>query len=149
MSFSSYGNRIKNHPLLPVVFGIVACSWMPHWSCHYYRLETQSTFVVGDWPFHFRDSWLSLFFYSGLIFLNLLSINYHKTRFAALLFSGIFHLLLGTIHVIRLLYPFKFEVFGYEWSNAASWREILIVTPFGFMCILLALFIKMKARIPS
>src|SRR5438874_2352981 len=27
-------------------FAVAACSWMPHWSCHYYRLETGSSFVA-------------------------------------------------------------------------------------------------------
>jgi len=31
-----------------IFFAIAACSWMPHWACHYYRLETNSSFVVGS-----------------------------------------------------------------------------------------------------
>lgn len=138
--------EIRNNPSLPVLFGVVACSWMPHWSCHYYRLETQSSFIVGDLHFSFLDSWLSLLLYSSLIVLNLLSISNIKSRFAALLVSGVLHVLLGLIHIIRLIYPFHFEVFGYEWSKWASIREILIVVPFGGVCVVMSLLIKSRHK---
>jgi hypothetical protein len=33
---------------------------MPHWASHYYRLETNSDFVIGSWAFSAADSVISL-----------------------------------------------------------------------------------------
>lgn len=35
---------------LPLFFAVAACSWMPHWSCHYHRLESPFRFEVIGWP---------------------------------------------------------------------------------------------------
>ena len=56
---------------LRVFFGVAACSWMPHWSCHYYRLETGSSFVVGSWEFSPTASAVHMLVYTLLIALNL------------------------------------------------------------------------------
>jgi hypothetical protein len=119
-------------------FGLTACSWMPHWSCHYYRLETGSSFVVGSWDFSRLDSVVSLLVYSTLIALNLAAISRMALRRPAALLSGVLHLVIGGLHVYRLIRPFRFEVFGYEWSQSASWREVLAVVPFGVLCLLMA-----------
>ena len=72
-----------NPKLLKLFYGLAACSWMPHWACHYYRLETQSTFVVGSWSFSYLDSVVSLLVYSFLVSLNILSIAAQKYRVVA------------------------------------------------------------------
>jgi hypothetical protein len=122
----------------PLFFGLAACSWMPHWSCHYYRLETGSSFVVGAWEFSRFDSLVSLLVYSTLIVLNLAAISRIHLRVFAALASAVLHLVIGGLHVYRLVKPFRFEVFGYEWSQSASLREVLAVVPFGVLCLLMA-----------
>jgi hypothetical protein len=129
---------------LRIFFGLAACSWMPHWACHYYRLETQSTFIVGSWAFSFADSVVSLLIYSILIAVNLLSISAEKFRIVAATLTGIGHLSLGLLHAYRLLYPFTFVVFGYSWTRGASLRESLLVVPFGLLSLFLAVAIKRK-----
>lgn len=123
---------------------MAACSWMPHWVCHYYILETGSTFIVGSWQYNIFNSLLSMLFYSILIFLNIFSVSYINIRFIAALCSGILHLTLGFVHISRLLNPFPFEVFGYEWSMGSSIREIIIVFPFGISCIAVAIIVSRK-----
>jgi hypothetical protein len=76
-------------------YGLAACSWMPHWACHYYRLETHSTFVVGSWSFSPRDSVVSLVIYSVLIALNLLAISVGRYQFVAAALTSIGHLSIG------------------------------------------------------
>jgi hypothetical protein len=108
---------------------------MPHWSCHYYRLETASSFTVGTWEFSAFDSAASLLIYSALIAMNLAAIGVLSWRRPAAAFSGLLHLAIGGLHAYRLLKPFRFEVFGYSWPQGASLREALIVIPFGFLCL--------------
>jgi len=127
---------------LPVFLGLTACSWMPHWSCHYYRIETNSSLIVGSWDYTILDSFLFMVIYSGLISLNLLAIIKNNLRFSAILSSGVLHLVLAIVHIVRLIKPFEFEVFGYEWSEAASIREIIIVGIFGLTCLYFAFLIK-------
>ena len=128
--------------LVRMFFGVAACSWMPHWACHYYRLETQSAFVVGSWTFSTVDSSVSLLIYSALIALNLLAISAERYRVIAAALTGLGHLALGSLHVYRLLRPFRFEVFGYPWSAGASLREALIVIPFGLLSLLVAVTVR-------
>lgn len=103
---------------LKVFFGLAACSWVPHWSCHYYRLETGSSFVVGNWDFSRLDSAASLLVYTILIAINLVAISSLQWRRPAALLSGLLHLAIGSLHVYRLVSPFCFEVFGYSWPRA-------------------------------
>jgi len=117
---------------------------MPHWACHYYRLETHSGFVVGSWAFSSTDSIVSLLIYSLLVALNLSAIHIEKYRIMAAALTGIGHLSLGSLHAYRLLYPFTFEVFGYSWTYGASLREVLIVVPFALLSLFVA--IALKAR---
>jgi len=131
---------------LRIFYALSACSWVPHWACHYYRLETHSTFVVGYWSFSSFDSVVALIVYSGLIALNLLSIVDIRYQIVAAALTGIGHLSLGLLHVYRLLYPFTFEVFGYEWSNGASLREVLIVVPFGLLSSFVAVAMTIQSR---
>jgi hypothetical protein len=135
---------LKTQALLRIFFGVAACSWMPHWACHYYRLETQSAFVVGTWTFSSVDSSVSLLIYSALVALNLLSISVERYRVIAAAVTGIGHLALGSLHVYRLLRPFRFEVFGYPWSAGASLREALIVIPFGLLSLFVAITVRPK-----
>ena len=117
---------------------------MPHWACHYYRLETHSTFVVGSWAFSSLDSIVSLVIYSVLIILNLVAISARRYQVIAAALTGIGHLSIGLLHAYRLLRPFTFEVFGYAWTSGASLREVLIVVPFGLLSLFVAMAIKMK-----
>jgi hypothetical protein len=117
---------------------------MPHWACHYYRLETQSTFVVGSWAFSYVDSIVSLVIYTCLVAINLISIVATKYRIVAAALTGIGHISLGMLHAYRLVSPFTFEVFGYHWSYGASLREALIVIPFGLFSMFVAFSQRMK-----
>jgi len=121
-----------------IFFAIAACSWMPHWACHYYRLETNSSFVVGSWDFTRFDSVASLLVYSALIAINLTAIVRLRYRLVAAILSGILHLAIGGLHVYRLINPFRFAVFGHPWPQSASLREALIVVPFGILCLCMA-----------
>jgi hypothetical protein len=123
---------------LQLFFGLAACSWVPHWSCHYYRLETGSSFVVGSWEFSRLDSAASLLVYTILIGINLVAIGSLQWRRSAALLSGLLHLAIGSLHVYRLVLPFRFEVFGYTWPRGASLREAIIVIPFGILCLWVA-----------
>ena len=115
---------------------------MPHWACHYYRLETHSTFVVGSWAFSSFDSVVSIVIYSVLIALNLLAISGGRYQIIAAALTGIGHLTLGSLHVYRLTHPFTFEVFDYSWSYGASLREVLILVPFGLLSLFVAIGIR-------
>ena len=138
-----------NTGALRIYFGLAACSWMPHWACHYYRLETHSSFVVGSWAFSPVDSVISLVIYTALIALNLLAISAAKYQVVAAALTGIGHLSLGLLHAYRLLHPFTFEVFGYPWTYGASLREVLIVIPFGLFSLFVAIAIKMRVALPQ
>jgi hypothetical protein len=127
---------------LKIFFAASACSWMPHWACHYYLLETRSSFIVGSWAFSFRESVASLFIYSVLIGFSLIAIQAERYRFMVAAISAIGHLVIGALHVYRLIYPFTFEVFGYSWSLGASLREALIVLPFGLASLAAAISIQ-------
>jgi hypothetical protein len=133
---------MKKEIWIPVFFAIAACSWVPHWTCHYYRLETDSSFIVGSWHYSILNSIVAMLIYSVLIFLNIFSVAYYKLRFISALFSGILHLTLAFVHISRLLNPFQFEVFGYEWSMGSSIREIIMVFPFGIVCIAVAISVS-------
>ncbi len=76
--------------------------------------------------------------YTALITINLIAIIRLDYRQVALFLSGIIHLSLGSLHAYRLFRPFRFEVFGHQWSQAASLREALIVIPFGLACLWVA-----------
>jgi len=121
-----------------VFFATAACSWMPHWSCHYYRLETGSSFVVGSWDFSRFDSVIALTIYSILIGMNLIAVVRLRMQLLAAISSGLLHLAIGGLHSYRLVFPFRFEVFGYTWSPQASLREAIIVIPFGVLCLWIA-----------
>ena len=129
--------RPSNGPLA-IFFGFSACSWVFHFACHYYRLETQSGFAVGDWVFSRTDSRMLLGVYGSLILVNLASIDWIAPRFLAALTTGLGQLALGLLHLYRLRHPFRFEVFGYPWSLAASFREAIVLTVFGILCLAVA-----------
>ena len=117
---------------------------MPHWACHYYRLETGSGFVVGSWAFSVVDSLVSLLVYTLLIILNLIAIQFESYRVVASGLTAIGHLLIGSLHIYRLIHPFTFEVFGYTWSYGASFREVIAVIPIGLISLLVAYSLKIK-----
>jgi hypothetical protein len=124
--------------LLACFFGLAACSWVPHWACHYYRLETGSTFVVGKWNFSAAESVISLIVYGLLIAINLAAISFAEYRVLSATISGIGHLSIGLLHGYRLTRPFNFEIFGHQWPRGASLREVIIVIPFGLLCLFVA-----------
>ena len=136
--------RTNKQTLLPIFFGLTACSFVPHWACHYYRLETESSFIFGQCSFTVLESLLSMTLYTIIIGLNLFSIVFGQTRIVATLFAGILHLTLGVIHIVRLIHPFKFEIFNLDWPLNSSLREILIVVPFGIICIVIGLTLLRK-----
>jgi hypothetical protein len=115
---------------------------MPHWACHYYRLETHSSFIVGSWNYSSADSIVSLLIYTCLVILNLSAIQIERYRVIAAGLSGLGHVGLGVLHVYRLMHPFTFEVFGYSWSQMASLREVLIVLPIGVLSLIVASALK-------
>jgi len=124
--------------LYAIFYGLIACSFMPHWACHYYRIETESSFVVESWNFTVADSIVFMIIYSIIILLNLFAISFKNLRVTASLIAGIVHLTLGIIHIIRIINPFKFEIFYLNWSLNSSVRECIIIIPFGILCILLS-----------
>jgi hypothetical protein len=137
-------NLVSDPRFLRTFYGVAACSWMPHWACHYYRLETHSGFVVGSWAFSSTDSIVSLVIYSLLIALNIVAIQAEAYRFAAAALTGVGHLGIGALHAYRLLYTFTFEVFGYSWTYGASLREVIIVIPFAFLSLFVAARLRAK-----
>jgi len=124
--------------LLKTFFAFAACSWVPHWSCHYYRLETGSSFVVGSWEFSRFDSGMSLLIYTGLILANIACVVRIEPRRTVALMSGLLHVGISSLHAYRLASPFRLEVFGYNWSPQASLHEAIIVIPFGILCLWMA-----------
>lgn len=80
--------------------------------------------------------------YTGLAALNLVAINKEQCRLVAATLTGIGHLVIGSLHALRLVHPFTFEVFGYSWSFGASLREAMITIPFGALSLFVALSIK-------
>ena len=120
---------------VPVFFASAACSWVPHWSCHYYRLETASSFAVGSWQFTKIDSLVALLIYSLLIIANLWATTAAPVRVPVAGLSGILHLGFAGLHFYRVALPFRFEVLGYSWSLTASLREAIILSLFGLLSI--------------
>jgi len=118
---------------------LLACSWMPHWSCHYYRLETNSSFTVGDWEYSVVASVVSLILYGLLIAGNLASVAFDRPRVIVATVSGIGHATLLCLHIVRLIRPFRFEVFGFTWSRNSSLREVALIVPFVVLASYLAL----------
>jgi len=121
--------------VVPVFFALSACSWVPHWACHYYRLETGSGFRVGSWQFSAADSVVAMTVYSCLIAASLAAVALPSLRFPVGVVSGIAHLAFAALHAVRIVRPFRFEVFGYPWSMDASLREVFIVGIFGVVSI--------------
>src|SRR3569832_2120582 len=134
----------KNDRLI-LFYAIAACSWMQHWDCQYYRLETGTSFAVGRYSFSRFDSYVSLVVFSVLILINVLATVQTPLRFAAALLTGLGLSALGILHIIRLIHPFRFEVFSYQWSLQSSLREVIIVFPFGILCILISLYLPRKS----
>lgn len=132
---------------LPLYFGLVACSWAPHWACHYYRLETGSSFVVGGWSATPAASLIALGVYGGFIAVCLLAIVHDSWRGAALMIAGVGHTSLGVLHLSRLFVPFDFEVFGWNWSVGASLREAVASLAFGLFSLLLLRRIRARRRL--
>lgn len=120
---------------LQLFFAVAACSWVPHWSCHYYRLETGSGFRVGSWEFSRLDSWLALVIYSVLVAANISAVVVTAARPVSALGSGVLHVAIGGLHAYRLAAPFRFDVFGYNWSLQASLREAILAIAFGVLCL--------------
>jgi hypothetical protein len=131
-------SKFISEKVLNVFCGLGACSWVPHWACHYYRLETNSTFVVGSWNFSTTDSMVSLFVYSFLIAINIMATSFRRLRVPAFFVSGCCHILIGSIHLYRLFNLFPFEVIGHSWSLSASAREAAMVIPFGIISMFIA-----------
>ena len=134
------------HRFMQLFFGFAACSWLPHWACHYYRLETGGPFIVGGWEFSPLDSIAAMLLYSGLAAFNLIAIISPKIRFPAALLSAAAHSALGAIHAVRLIHPFRFEVFGFPWSSASSMREMVMELSLGVLFIIVAFVSRRSSR---
>ena len=93
---------------------------------------------MGSWDFSRFDSALALLIYSSLILACLLAVVWTELQRLAALSSGVLHIALGALHTYRLVKPFRFEVFGYPWPQSASFREAIIVIPFGALCLWIA-----------
>jgi hypothetical protein len=119
-------------------FGLAACSWMPHWACHYFRLETNSSFVVGRWAFSEPESLVSLGVYSALVLSNLVCVIAPWPRVKTAEITGLCHCAIGVVHAARLVWPFRFEILGQRWSTAASAREAIVVSAFGVLSLAVA-----------
>jgi hypothetical protein len=130
-----------NEKLIQLFFVIAACSWMPHLSCHFYRLETHSSFVVGTYSYSRLDSFISIGIYLVFVLLNVFSVVFGRIRVFSALVSGIFHLLLASIHMYRLMHWFTFIVFGYAWPKESTILEISLIGPFGIICITMAVYL--------
>lgn len=115
---------------------------MPHWSCHFYRLETSSGFRVGSWSFTERDSLLAIAVYTLLIVANLSATTAVRPRVTVATISGMLHLLFAAIHFYRLSRPFPFQVFGYDWPMGASLREAIILSAFGMGSLAVAIRLR-------
>jgi hypothetical protein len=120
---------------------------MPHWACHYYRLETGTTFVVGDWSFSRSDSIVAMLIYTCLVGSNVAAVAFVSARPVVAVTSGVLHLGFAALHVTRLAEPFAFEVLGYSWSNEASAREVVIVGCFGVASVLIGLYTRRVAPV--
>jgi hypothetical protein len=132
-------NTIFKDGLFQALFFIlIALSFMPHWACHYYRLETGSSFIIGSWSFSPLDSWISLLFYSILVLMNVVSWFFINVRLSTAIVSGCVHTLIGLLHAFRLIHPFRFEVFNLDWPLNSSFREALILLPLGMLCFIMA-----------
>ena len=119
---------------------------MPHWSCHYYRLETGSTFVVGSYSFSIAASLFAMFVYSAIILASLFAIVTPVMRTPVAIISGVMHLAFAALHAYRIVEPFRFEVLGYPWSHEASIREVGIVGLFGVFSIALGLSLRRRPK---
>ena len=125
-------------PRSEVFFALTACSWMPHWACHFFRLGTGSTFVVGSWTFSRLDSEISLIIYGALALLNLLAVTRADLRIAAALVSASGHSCIGLLHLIRLFHPFRFEILGHPWPLGASAVQSVVLLLLAILCFLAA-----------
>ncbi len=130
-------------------FAASACSWMPHWACHYYKLETGATFVVGAWSFSRIDSLIAIGLYTLLVVVNLAAVVTPRMRMGVGIASGTLHVAFAVLHAFRVISPFRFEVLGYPWSMAASARETVIVGLFGIASITAGIAYGKRLALPS
>ena len=127
---------------IPLLFALLACSWVPHFTCHYYRLETGSSFVVGQWQFSRGHSVIMTGIYSLLVLLGLTAIMRPEVRLPLVIGSAFLHGALAFLHLYRLNRWFRFEVLGYPWSRQSSIRESLIELS------LCACFVRLALNLP-
>jgi hypothetical protein len=52
--------------------------------------------------------------------------------------TGLCHCAIGLVHAARLIWPFRFEIFGQRWSTSASAREAIVVIAFGLLSLAVA-----------
>ena len=100
--------------------------------------------MVAAWSFTPWESAAAIAVYSGLITGCLLAVQAPALRAAAAFVSGLGHTAIGALHVVRLVHPFRFEVFGYRWPIGATLREALLVLPFGLVSIALAASLRRR-----
>ena len=123
-------------------WAILSCTYMPHLSCHYYKLATNSSFIVGNWQMDLKDSIILIIFYFLLISGCILSIICRQIRKPIGIIAIAVHSSLGIIHLLRIAYPFKFKIFNIEWPMHSSILEVILSIP----CALLAIFLLSKKK---
>jgi hypothetical protein len=136
--------NLKNENWLRIFFALSACLWMPYLLAHYYSLETNTTYSIGEWDFGPLESSLAIVLFLLLTAMNLYSVSFHSLRFASAIASGVLHLTTSFIHLSRLLVPFKYELFSQEWSQPSSFRQLIITLPFGILCVGIAILLSRK-----
>jgi hypothetical protein len=120
-------------------WALLGYTYIPHLSCHYYKLATNSTFIVANWQMDLKDSIIMIIFYFSLAGSCILAILFRQIRKPIGIIAMAVHLTLGIIHFIRIWYPFKFEVFNIEWPLHSSLLEVFISIPCAFLALLLLL----------
>lgn len=131
---------------LPLFFGIAACSWMPHWACHYYWIETHSSFTAGRWVFSRSESLVALVASSGLVLMNLLGVVWARPRAWFAVITGVGHLAIGAAHTAGPIWPSGFDVFNHLWPVVTSTQGVVAVIAFGGLSCVVAAILRRDAQ---
>lgn len=82
---------------------------------------------------------LAILVYSILAGSNVVAVGVTTVRSSVLLVSGVAHLVIGFLHLARVVRPFRFEVLGHAWSRGSSLREAVLALGLGVLCLGMAL----------
>ena len=106
-------------------------------SVHVIRIETDSNFTIGEYNFPEFLSILLLAFLICLIIIIILSVQFDRLRFPALLTTVIFLLTIIFIQIVRLVEGHSMKILDTEWPLPASFKETIILIVFSMFCIYL------------